>query len=314
MNRSSRILTWTVVIAFFLLCAKGIQKWESRGEGFRLYKIQSSPSYDPRWDTSYTSLDLEEAKQALDQPFRYLGHGFQVYAFVSEDDKYVLKFFRHQRLRLPKMIMSMPSIPIFDEWRKSRLLALSRRGDYLLRSFKTAWDLARDENVLLMVHLNTTEGIFPTVEIQDLLGNKYSLELDKYQFMLQRKAEHIKTVLTSLMQDGRVDEAKDKVDAIFDLFVRCAQKGIQDHDGALIRKNNLGFFEDRAIYIDGGKLAPRKIPCSKKAFVKDIRRLAPLHKWLRGEYPELARHFEKAREGAISCVNNMSKQPVAMAE
>ena len=299
-----------MVIILSLCALKGWQRWDSRGEGFRLYKIQSSPSYDPRWETSFSSLELDEAKEALNQPYRYLAHGFQCYAFVSQDDKYVLKFFRHQRLRLPRLIMTIPSFPIFDEWRKRRLLTLSRRKDYLLRSFKTAWDLAKDENILIMVHLNATKGVFPNVEIRDLLDNRYSIDLDNYQFMLQRKADHIKTTLTSLMEEGKVDEAKKRVDAIFELFTHCAKKGIQDHDGALIRKNNLGFFEDRAIYIDGGKLAPRKAPCSKKAFVKDLKRLMPLQKWLEERYPELAQHFHTSWKMAVCTVKEANKSSV----
>jgi len=309
-----RIKIWIIIFGLLLLGIKGWQEWESRGEGFRLHKIQSFPDYDPRWDISFTRADLKKTTDALSQPYRYFGHGFQCYVFISQDEKYVLKFFRHQRLRLPKVIMAIPSFPLFDEWRKKRLLALSRRKDYLLRSCKTAWDLAKEENILLMVHLNTTEGLFPKVEIKDPLGNRYLIDLDKYQFMLQRKAEHVKSVLTSLMQEGKVDEAKKHIDAIFDFFTHCAKRGIQDHDGALIRKNNLGFFEGKAIYIDGGKLAPRKAPCSKKAFLKDIKRLGPLRKWLEETYPELAQHFQTTWKASVCVVADMNKPPVALVE
>jgi hypothetical protein len=293
--------------ALFVLgacCAlfQAIHWWEGRGAGFRLYKIQSSPAFDERWETSMTDEDLQEARAALAQPYHYLGHGFQVYAFSSADDKYVLKFFRHQRLRLPEFVMSIPSLPFFDEWRKSRLMSLSRRKDHLFRSSKTSWDIARDQTILMMVHLNTTEALLPTVSIQDLLGNVFPIELDKYQFLLQRKAVLIKPTIASLMKAGKEDAARHRIDQIFALFVDCARKGIADTDGALVRKNNLGFFEDRAIYIDGGKLIPRKRPCTRKDFVRDIKRLRPLAQWLKQEYPKLAKYFEQAREKAIEAV------------
>lgn len=298
-----------VLLTGFLIF-KAIHLWDSRGQGFRLYKIQSKPPYDERWDIAYTEEDLKTARDALSQPYHFLAHGFQVYAFISEDGKYILKFFRHQRLRLPNFVMRFPSFPLFDEWRKSRILSLARRQDYLFRSCKTSWDIARHETELLMVHLNTTNGIYPKVSIHDLLGNTYSIELDKYQFLLQRRAFLVKPTLTNFMKQGKIKDAEKCIDRIFALFLDCAKKGIVDTDGALIRKDNLGFFEDRAIYIDGGKLAPRQRPTSKKDFLRDIKRLQPLFKWLQQEHPALVKYFEKARANAIKLVEKESGQSV----
>ncbi len=296
-------------LAFFciggVLIFQAVHLWDGRGEGFRLYKIQSTPSYEERWETPFSQDDLDQAKTVLQQKFHYLGHGFQVYAFVSEDDKYVLKFFRHQRLRLPDFVLSIPSLPFFDQWRKTKILALSRRKEYLLRSCKTSWNLAREETQLLMVHLNTTKLLFPTVTIVDPLGEAHALPLDDYQFMLQRKALHVKPTIEALMHKGDIEGAKARINQIFDLFVLCARKGIQDTDGALIRKNNLGFFGDKAIYIDGGKLQPRKSKITKKDFERDLKRLYPLHKWLEMEHPQLLKHFEVAKKAAIAQVVEM---------
>ena len=297
---------WTSIVKMmFIICLVGfgsfraIHWWDGRGAGFRLYKIQSTPVFDERWEVSYSPEDLKVAQEALAQPYHYLGHGFQVYAFMSDDGKYVLKFFRHQRLRLPDFVTSLPSIPLFDEWRKSRILSLARRQDHLFRSCKTSWDLARHETILLMAHLNRTEGLYPTVTISDSLGNEYPVELDDYQFLLQRRAQLVKPTIAALMKSGDEDGAYRRIDQIFDLFLDCASKGILDTDGALVRKDNLGFFEDRAIYIDGGKLAPRKEPFTKKAFLKDIKRLGPLEKWLKELNPKLGKYFAKAKARAV---------------
>jgi hypothetical protein len=297
-----------------LLCIGGalifqaVHLWDGRGEGFRLYKIQSNPPYEERWNMAFSQEDLDQANMALHQKFRYLGHGFQCYAFVSEDDKYVLKFFRHQRLRLPDFVVAIPSLPFFAEWRKTKILALSRRKEYLLRSCKTSWNLARDETQLLMVHLNTTKSQFPEVTIIDPLGEKHSLFLDDYQFMLQRKALHVKPTIAELVHKGDIDGAKARIRQIFDLFVLCARKGIQDTDGALIRKNNLGFFGDSAIYIDGGKLQPRKSKITKKAFEKDLKRLYLLRKWIEAEHPQLLQCFDDSKKAAIAQVVDLEAE------
>src|SRR5689334_14456085 len=58
-------------------------------------RIISDFSYNPALETD--PLSTEEQQQLdriLSQPFRYLSAGSQSYAFVSEDGKYVIKFFR----------------------------------------------------------------------------------------------------------------------------------------------------------------------------------------------------------------------------
>lgn len=300
----NRYKKFAIVLCVLFFLFKGIHWWEGRGQGFRLYKIQSNLPYDPRWDTAYSPEEIAFAKEALNQPYEYLGHGFQCYAFQSKDGKYVLKFFRHQRLRLPQFVLSLPSLPLFDEWRKARILTLSRRLDYLLRSCKTSWDCARWQTAILMVHLNNTNGVFPSVKITDSLGNCYQVPLDKSQFLLQKKALLIKPTIVRFMDEGDVKAAKECLAWIFQLLTNCVKNEIQDTDGALIRKNNLGILleEKRAIYIDGGKL--KKHTWKKKEFEKDLKRLYLLRKWLKEEYPSLLKFFDKEREKALAEVES----------
>ncbi len=284
-----------------LLCGLiyGINWWESRGDGFRLYKIQSNLPIEDRWNISHTEGQYKEASEALKQPFSYLGHGFQCYAFESRDGKYVLKFFRHQRLRLPDFVTMIPSFPLFEEWRTTRILSLNKRREYLMRSCKTAQTFVPFETGLIYTHLNRSQGLFPSVIITDKLGNDYTIALDDYQFVLQYKAEHVKPTLLQLAQSQRFDEAKKRIDQLFSLLSDCAQKGIQDTDNALIYKNNLGFLDDRAIYIDGGKLSRNDSIRRKDKFVKDLNRLKPLLKWMKEKAPSLVPLYNEAQEEAI---------------
>ena len=99
------------------------------------------------------------------------------------------------------------------------------------------------------------------------------------------------------MRDGKAGEAKQRIDQIFDLLFTCAKRGIQDTDKSLIRKNNLGFLPERAIYIDTGKLAIRERITTIKGFKEDLKRLEPLYEWFRQHHPELACYFiEKQSE------------------
>lgn len=293
------IKRWLVLVLFISTLVKGIQWWEGRGEGFRIYKIQDEVPYEARWDVAYSDKDLETAKSVLNQKFYYLGHGFQCYAFESEDRQYVIKFFRYQRLRLPNIIASIPDVPVFSEWRKGRIASLNRRKEYLLRSFKTSWDYAKDETAMLFMHLNKSKGLFQTITIVDLLGNEHLIDLDNYQFMLQKKAMHIKPTISQLVAAGKVDEAAKRLDQIFQLLLHCSKRGIQDTDGALIRKNNLGFLGNQAIYIDGGKLVFKAELRTLKSFEKDLERLKPLLSWLKKEQPLLVQAYHDSHKKAV---------------
>ena len=98
------------------------------------------------------------------------------------------------------------------------------------------------------------------------------------------------------MESGQCHEAKIRINQIFALLRDCAKKGVCDTDGALIRKDNLGFLGDKAIYIDAGKLRYKRTIKQKTYFVEDLKRLRPLRKWLDENHPSLVRYFDEEKE------------------
>jgi hypothetical protein len=236
----------------------------------------------------------------LQQPFYYLGHGFQCYAFVSQDGKYVLKFFRHQRLRPPVMYDWMPDISYVRSLKEKKCESRLKRAKNLFRSFAVAFQDVPEETGLIFVHLNKTKGVHPMVTVYDKCGQKYEVSLDDREFLLQHKAMHCKPLISALMDANDIEGARRRIDQIFDLLLTCAHKGVMDTDGALITKNNLGFLPDRAIYIDSGRIIRKSLGKIQARFAGDLRRLRPLHKWLQKEYPSLAIYFEEAQKQAIA--------------
>ena len=243
-------------------------------------------------------------KRIVGQPFTYLGKGFQCYAFESMDKQYVLKFFRHQRLRLPDFVASLPDFPLVKDYKEQKHAAFQKRMNFLFVGMKTGFQYAQHETELLYIHLNKTNNLGQTVAIFDKIGRKFVVDLDQVEFLLQRKAKLIKPTIDALMMNGDEAGAKKRLDQIFDLFVECTKKGIHDSDGALIRKDNLGFLEDRAIYIDAGKLSMRGRPQTKEGFIRDLKRLRPLEKWLSLKYPTLAEHFNAKEKEVIGAFQN----------
>jgi hypothetical protein len=271
--------------------------WDNRADGFKVHKLDSQIKFDERWEISQSDEMYQQALKILQQPFYYLGHGFQCFAFESQDGKYVVKFFRHHRLRLPWIVESLPPFPIFDEWRTARTITLKKRAENLLRSCKVSQLFAPKECALLYTHLNPTINKFPKLEIIDRLDTHFMVDLDRTQFIIQQKAQQVKPTLKSLRNN--LDLARSRIRQIFTLLSDCAKRGVQDTDNALIHKNNLGFLEDRAIYIDGGKLALKERIKQKEYFIKDLKRLDPLLKWMEQETPELVPIFHEEKHKCI---------------
>ena len=265
---------------------------DRKTDGFYVQRIASIFPDDPKWDIATSQEQVDVANAALNQPYTYLAHGFQCYAFISQDKKYVLKFIRHQRLQPSIVVQWLPNISFFKTIKEEKALMGKRRAGYLFRSLKVAFEDVPEETGLLFVHLNKTKGIHPAVTIYDKAGGAFTVALDEHEFVLQKTALPIKETISQLMKEGKVEAAKTRVAQIFTLLERCAKKGIADMDNQLIRKNNLGFLPDSAIYIDTGKITRKESIKTKPRFAKDLERLQPLYAWLEQNYPELALHFE----------------------
>ena len=72
---------------------------------------------------------------------------------------------------------------------------------------------------------------------------------------------------------------------VFELLARCRSKGLLDSDGSLVRKENLGFIDGKAILIDTGKL--HLFADKRRQTLYDIKRLKPLGSWIEEGCPEL---------------------------
>lgn len=282
-------------------CFEGFLLWKQRNDGFSVENIYSRLPNSPKWHIPTTSEKLQEVRQILAQPFYYIGHGFQFYAFESGDQKYVLKFMRHQRLHPPVMYDWMPDCSLVRDLKDKKAQKRADRVNILFESLKIAYQDIPEQTGLVFVQLNKLKNLqtFGQAFIVDLLDNEYRIELDDTEFVLQYKATFVKPTLKALMKSGKLDEAKERIDQLFTLLKETAKKGILDEDGALVRKNNVGFLDDRAIYIDTGRFVYKESINTAERFADDLRRLRPLQKWLLAHYPPLAAHFDKQQRKVL---------------
>lgn len=254
----------------------------SATDGFTILHITSNL---PR---AQNSEPLSEGlKPLLSQKFRYLGSGGQCYAFASEDDQIVLKFFKHH-LRQP------PSwIPLNLYQKRADTLQQKRARDF--NSYKIASELLSEETGLLYLHLNKSNHLRTRVTIVDKIGIAHTLDLDNYEFILQRKAELVYPHIDNLVRKGDVEGAKTAISSLISLLASRSKKGVYDEDPRPHR--NVGFIGNQAILIDIGRFKKDESRKAPAVYQKDVLKITQrFQEWIRQEHPELLSHLNSELE------------------
>lgn len=239
--------------------------YHSKTLGFSVAKITSDFSYHPEWDVK--NQDETQLGSLLSQPFRYLGAGSQSYAFVSEDGKTVLKFFRmkHQIFHVKDFFMGDRS-----QERKENLFSI-------YASHKIAFEEMKEDAGLIYLHLNKTNHLNKKVKLIDRLHRSYTVDLDQVEFVVQERAELIFDRLKRLLHDH--NGLNNALTEVMQLVQRRIDKGIADHDKAVT--HNFGFVGDRAIQLDVGRIFHAHKPHNKSKERERI--LERIDKWLEAQ-------------------------------
>lgn len=223
--------------------------------------IQSHYPYNGAWDVQNPPLP-----DVFEQRFVYLAAGGQCFAFLSEDGKYVLKFFKHPLKKLNR--------------------------DY--SSYKLAMEKLPEETGLLFVHLNKTKNLEKKARIVDKLGIEHRVDLDRHDFILQKRAVMTYPHLLHLVQANDLEGAKEAIDSICALILNRCQKGIHDDDAKIHR--NCGFIDNQAVIIDVGRFRPDVRRLDPKVQSADlIRCTEKLKAYLEEISPELALYLEEVK-------------------
>ncbi len=280
-------------IILFILLAIGVQRFCHRQtDGFALYKVQSSLSYNPDWDISISDQDLARVRLVLNQPFYYLGKGAQCYVFVSQDDQYVLKLFRLYHLRPPFWITSLRFPFSLENYRLKKIAAKEHELAKDFESYKIAYKDLKEETGLLFEHLNKTTSLGISIDLYDKIGVHHRLDLDSTEFLLQKKASLFYPSLEAWIQEGNLQQAQEVLSDLVAYLAARAQKGIFDKDPDI--NTNFGICQGKLIQIDVGRF--RKDPSRKNpsTYREDIIRITDhLHQWLEEKEPSLDRHLQQ---------------------
>ncbi len=279
-----------LVAAIFM----GLQKFcHKQTRGFRLHWILSNLPSDPQWEVP--PLAEEEQKKVnalLDQPFTFLGVGGWTFAFLGQDKKTVLKFYRHTHFR-PNQL--------FKNFSFKKLLLQSDplpENAYYFQNFNfqsccNLYSLVKERTGILYVHINKTEGKHKPVTLYDNIGVRHIIDLDKTEFIVQKKAELVFPHLEKLAKEKKYDEVKHCIDEMFDCLLALGKMGLRDCDLSL--KNNFGYTEDGAVTLDLSSFVIDEELKKPGQYRKEI--MYKMYKFahiLRKHYPpELSEHCER---------------------
>ncbi len=271
-----------------------------RSTGFSIDKISSNLSYNEVWETTPLTQREQEhlLQEVLSQTYYYLASGNQCYAFISDDRQYVLKFFKMQNL-FPK------------NWLKGLPLSLLQRlgfineennllfSERIFACYKDAYESLPELTGLLYIHFNKTRDLKSKVKLIDNKGKKYLLDLDRVEFVVQRRAQKIFEYLGDLHRAEKDDELKSAISSFLKLIALRCEKGFADQD--LKIRNNFGFVGNAAIQIDCATLtrdSSMKYPLN---FRQEVMQVAEcLDGWARDYRPELTLYIQEEAQRIIN--------------
>jgi len=261
-----------LLIAVQTLCKKATDGFALEWIKYPLEETQEALPIDPT------------ISRILEQPFYYLGKGGQCFAFLSEDGQFVLKVFKQHHLRLPSFIKALTPSSIVEFFQR-------KEKQFLTSCLIASGDFSEGTSVVSGQIMHHLPGIPSHILLSDPLHIIHKVPSSNLPFILQKRAILVDAYLEKLMQQGRLEEAKQAIDHLIALVKKRCEKGIFDNDPVLNR--NFGFIDGRAVEIDVGSYSydPRlKLPdyTRRELFFE----LHHFHDHLYGPYPELAIYVE----------------------
>ncbi len=242
-----------------------------------LNTIATSLKYREEWEIDLSPKLSAALDEIFSQSFTFLASGTQSYAFVSQDQQYVLKFFKMKHLTP-------------ETWLKyARRKKSAKREEKVSRTFgmlKAAYQELRDETGLVFVHLNRSKDLKKQVRLISRNGKEYQLFLEAVPFILQKRAELIYPHLAKLMDQGEKLAATRCLHSFLDLIWTRELRGFVDRDQSISK--NYGFIGEKAVQIDIGSLARKEWIEEERQPQQEIDRVvAKTEPWIRENYPEL---------------------------
>lgn len=224
----------------------------------------------------------KEIEKILSEPFTYLGKGRQSFVFLSKDEKYVLKFVRQDRLKLPIFYKnSFTSNGAAFEKEEKR--------DRWKKSYFIAYKKAKDLTGIVSMQLGDNR-IKKEVVLIDLLGRSHLVPLENTAFILQKKVTLLEDLLIALRKKGEYTE----VYKLFDSYLECLSTRL---DQGIVNKTrrsimNMGVCNNTVIEFDVGEWDYDSSLNSPISYNREVDRFTKhFEKWIDKNIPECKNYF-----------------------
>ena len=204
-------------------------------------------------ELDHLSLSLEDrnlASLALSQPYTYLNCGSQCYVFKSQDNRFVLKFFKDKKWLTKCILSKLPPFVFVNEFRERRVARIERTLRRTLESSLVSFTIFKNETGTIYTNLSSKNQIGSQVTVTDRLGLTHVLGLSEIPFIIQHRAQPIDAYLLKQRKEGNLTEAKKAIDLLLKFKLDQSYKGFNDKDPHPIR--NFGFLNNQVIEIDNG--------------------------------------------------------------
>lgn len=287
-------IRYLLIISFIVLFLYGVGRlYYGITGGFLESNISSDFSFQPHWEVrSLLPEEQREYIQAIEQSYTYLGKGCQSYVFASEDGRYVIKFFKYQRYRLQPWLAYFPPLPAIIKYREEKRAKKCNKLDGFVQSWKLAFEQLKDETGLVFVHLNKTDHLNKTVTLYDKIGLRHTVDLDKMEFCIQRRATMLCETLLELKDKGDFLEAQRIVHRFLTMVLSEYARGLADNDHALMQ--NTGVAQGIPVHIDVGQFVQNEAVKNPEVFHQELfTKTYKFKLWLQEHYPELATYLEE---------------------
>jgi len=276
-------------------------------DDFRVGNITYAIEYPKEWEIP--PLSEEEQKKLdvlLNQKFTYLGKGAQSYVFTSEDQQYVLKFFKFKHLRPVWYIRWMPDIAPLSSFLQKESRRKERKLNDVFTGYKLAYDLHREASGLFFIQLVPSRHP-KLITVYDKIGLPRTIDLGEVVYVIQKKGESLRTVLARLLNLGDIPLAKKRIRQIFDMYLSEYSKGVYDHDHGVVR--NAGFIGDEPLHLDLGKFYRKESMKQPEVQRDDLILVATkIDEWLHSHFPEEHKVLSHYMEQQISDIYGTSFQ------
>lgn len=291
--RKHKGLRWLAILCVLIALAYGSGRlyFQLTG-GFLVSNITSDLAYDARWEVAALPEDDASAlDRILKQPYRYLGKGCQSYVFVSEDQQYVIKFFKYQRFRPQEWLNYFSFIPTVDQYRLDKIAKKKKKLEDVFTSWKIAYDYLKPETGVVFVHLNKQKMFDHELVIYDKLGFEHAVNINETEFLVQKKAEMLCPTLTALVEKGEQKNAEKILSELVQMLVYENSRGFADNDHALMQ--NTGVIDMLPVHIDVGQFIRNPIVKDPAIYHQEIfNKTYKFRKWLEATHPALAKSLE----------------------